>query len=157
MNSEINILPMGEEHLDQIAALERRCFSRPWSRAQLSEELSRPFALYFAALDGDGTLMGYAGAHLAADEAAINNVATAPEFRRRGVAETLLRHLIAAAEDRGASHFYLEVRESNGPARALYAKLGFLPLGLRKNYYTDPTEHAVIMGKETTSHADSGN
>ena len=155
--SEIRIVPMDECHLDAAAELERRCFSRPWSREMLREELTQEFALYLAAVDGKGTLMGYVGAHLAADEAAINNVATAPEFRRQGVGETLLRRLIEIGRERGARHFYLEVRQSNDPAMALYTKLGFRELGLRKNYYSDPTEHAVIMGKELTDDADPGN
>ena len=154
---QIHLRPMGEEQLAEVAALEQRCFSRPWSRAQLAEELGRDYALYLTATDDGGRLMGYAGAHLAADEADINNVATAPEFRRRGVAEALLRRILELAEARGARHFYLEVRQSNLAARALYEKLGFRPLGLRRNYYTDPTEHAVIMGKETETDADTGN
>ncbi len=155
--NDVTVLPMEERHLDQAAALERRCFSRPWSREMLAEELTHPFALYLAAQNGAGELMGYAGAHLAADEAAINNVATAPEFRRQGVAELLMRRLLALAAERGAAHCYLEVRQSNEPAQALYRKLGFRPLGLRKNYYDDPPEHAVIMGKELTDDADPGN
>ena len=156
MSCEYMIVPMNEALLDAAAELERRCFSRPWSRAQLAEELTHDYAFYLAATASEGELLGYVGAHLMLDEAEINNVATAPEHRRQGIAKALLCRLIDQLEKRGAKRFFLEVRQSNRSAIALYEQLGFAPLGLRKNYYSDPVEHAVIMGKET-EHADTGN
>ena len=114
----------------------------------LEEELGRDFAVYLVALV-DGEPCAYAGAHVAADEVCINNVATLPAHRRGGLAELTLRELMRESYVRGGRRFSLEVRKSNAPARALYEKLGFTEAGIRKMYYSNPAEDAIIMIKET--------
>ena len=143
----IVITEFSERHLDALTAIERRCFSDPWSRAMLAAELEKDYSMYLIA-EKDGVPAGYVGAHLVADEASINNVATDPDFRREGIAELLITELIRRASERGAVSFNLEVRENNTPAISLYKKMGFLPVGVRKNYYSNPTENALIMIKE---------
>ena len=96
----------------------------------------------------DGAPAAYVGAHVAADEASINNVATDPQYRRRGLAEALLRELMARAEKQGVRKYSLEVRVGNAAAIALYTKLGFEPVGVRRRYYSHPQEDALIMIKE---------
>jgi len=141
----IKILPMSESHLDEAAALEKICFSVPWSRAMLEYELHEESAKWLAAVDGDGHLAGYVGYHQVLDEGSIMNVAVHPDHRRKGIASKLLHNLFSDLT--GVSAVYLEVRDSNEPAQRLYEHFGFKPCGKRRNYYEHPTEDAVIMVK----------
>ena len=138
------IVPFSPEHTARAAELERACFSMPWSAKMLEDELKNPLARYYAALSV-GTLAGYIGAHVILGEGYITNVAVDPGFRRRGAASALLRHLERECPD--AELLTLEVRLSNAPAVALYARHGFSSAGIRKNYYDLPREDALIMTK----------
>ena len=140
----ITILPMTEEHLPAVAALESLCFSRPWTEEGLREELENPVA-YFTVATVDGEVAGYMGLHLPADEAFIANVAVSPAHRRRGVAAALLRDAAAWARENGAVRLALEVRVSNTAAIALYEKLGFVRDGIRPRFYDTPTEDAALF------------
>lgn len=131
---------MEERHIEDIAAIEKACFRHPWSADGLREELGRG---HFLAAVEDGVTVGYVGCQTVLDEGYITNVAVLPAFRRRGIAERLLGALLERAE--GLSFVTLEVRESNRPAAALYEKMGFLRVGVRKKFYTEPTEDAVLM------------
>ena len=144
MNCELEILPFAPRHLDEAARIEALCFSVPWSRAMLREEIENPRACYLAAEEG-GVLAGYAGLHAVLDEGYVTNVAVAPGFRRRGVASRLMAGLRAQAERRALSFLTLEVRVSNHAAVALYEKYGFRPVGQRPGYYEKPKEDALIM------------
>jgi len=110
-------------------------------------ELKNPIALYLGAFI-DGALAGYAGLQMIVDEGHITNVAAAPEYRRRGIADALMAGLMSAAAERGLRFVTLEVRESNIPAQNLYKKHGFSPVGIRKGYYDQPKENAVLMSYE---------
>lgn len=143
----INVVPMMPLHLDEMAALEQVCFSMPWSRAALADELQNEFATYFVAEDADGRVAGYAGMHTIIDEAYITNVAVRPDLRRQGIASTLLRRLESIARMSGVTRITLEVRESNDAARSAYERLGFTPIAVRKGYYVQPAEDAVIYEK----------
>ena len=145
MNYELT--PMTEELVPGIAALERKCFSRPWSEAALRAELDNEHARYLAAVDGSGRVVGYAGLHCILDEGYIDNVAVDPEFRRQGIAGAILEEFLRLGES-GLAFLTLEVRASNAPAVALYEKYGFILAGRRKNYYDAPREDALIMTKE---------
>jgi ribosomal-protein-alanine N-acetyltransferase len=138
------LTPMTAEHIDQIAALEKTCFSHPWSEAMLQEELWNDSAVIIAAVADDGTVVGYAGLQTVLDEGYINNVAVDPRFRRQGVADELIAAFVRFGTAK-LSFLTLEVRASNAPAVALYQKHGFAQAGRRKNYYDDPTEDALIM------------
>lgn len=148
MEENIRIVPMTAEHLDGAAELERVCFTDPWSRNMLLEELKNDCASFLAAVDGAGNLAGYAGLQVVLDEGYILNVAVRPEFRRKGIAEALLDVFIRFARANGLAFLTLEVRASNHPAILLYGKLGFRGAGRRKNYYEHPKEDAILMTRE---------
>ena len=135
---------MTEEDVAAVAALEAANFSRPWSYDAFFQTLSDENYIVIIAKDADA-LLGYCVLLCTGDEADITNVCTAPEARGRGVAMDMLNALMEAGCDRGVKEFFLEVREGNVPARSLYTKLGFEEIGLRKNYYEEPKEHAVLM------------
>ena len=138
------LTPMTEEHIPQIAALERACFSRPWSEDSLRGELWNEAAVIIVAEGEAGTVIGYAGLQTVLDEGYINNVAVDERFRRQGVADELIAAFVRFGQAKLA-FLTLEVRASNAPAIALYAKHGFGEVGRRKNYYEDPREDAVLM------------
>lgn len=137
-------MPMDRSHIEQIAALERECFSTPWSEAMLTEVLFDSQASFIVAESEDGGVLGYAGLQVVLDEGYIDNIAVEPNARRHGVADELL-DVFCRFGEANLAFLTLEVRASNAPAIALYRKHGFEEAGRRKNYYTKPTEDAVIM------------
>lgn len=139
-----NVIPMDRSHLKEIAAMERECFSTPWSEAMLAEELYNDTASFLAAVGADGAVLGYAGLHVIVDEGYIDNVAVRPQHRRRGVADALL-DVYQRFGQVNLAFLTLEVRPSNRPAIDLYLKHGFAQVGRRKNYYQNPAEDAIIM------------
>lgn len=143
----MKIIPMNESHVAQIAALEKRCFSDPWSENSVASELTNELSLWLVAEEA-GTVAGYVGSQTVLDETDMMNIAVAPECRRRGIAAALIEELVAQLKRRGSRILRLEVREGNAPAISLYEGLGFIRLGLRKNYYRNPKENALILGKE---------
>ena len=145
----MNIVPMNEHHVPQIALLERECFADPWSQQSIASELYNPLSLWLVAQEGQ-TLLGYVGSQTCLDETDMMNIAVSPASRRQGVARALIEALVSALRERGSKQLTLEVRASNGPARQLYESLGFLQVGLRKNYYQNPKEDALILRKEWT-------
>ena len=146
MNDCIRIVPMNADHLEEIERLERICFSRPWSRRMLAEELENQCAAFLVAEDGQtGTVLGYAGLLVVADEGYITNVAVFPEYRRRGVAARILEIYLNFAQANRLAFLTLEVRPSNEAAIALYQRYGFEEVGRRKNYYDLPKEDALIL------------
>ncbi len=134
-------------HVPQVAALEKVCFSAPWSEKSVASELENPLSLWLVAMDGE-TVAGYIGSQTVLGETDMMNVAVAPAYRRQGAAQGLILALIEALKARGSHCLTLEVRDSNAPARALYEKLGFLEVGRRKNYYRNPREDGLILRKE---------
>lgn len=145
----MNIVPMNEHHVPQIALLEQECFADPWSQQSIASELHNPLSLWLVAQEGQ-TLLGYVGSQTCQDETDMMNIAVSPASRRQGVARALIEALVSALRQRGSKQLTLEVRASNGPARQLYESLGFLQVGLRKNYYRNPKEDALILRKEWT-------
>lgn len=143
----MEIRKMTDREVPQVAELEKLCFSQPWSEKSVAGELDNPLALWLVAMEGD-CLAGYVGSQTVMDETDMMNLAVAPQFRRQGVGETLVNALTASLKELGSRCLTLEVRDSNGPARALYAKLGFVEVGRRRGYYRDPREDALILRKE---------
>ena len=141
------IVPMDRSHIPQIAALERECFSDPWSEQLLEDALFDPQASFIVAEDDEGMILGYAGLHAVLDEGYIDNVAVAPDARRHGVASALL-DVFCRFGAANLAFLTLEVRASNAPAIGLYEKYGFHRAGLRPGYYQHPREDAVIMTRE---------
>ena len=144
--NNIRIVPMTADHLDALEQLERTCFSRPWSRKMLAEELDNQCAAFLVAEDAaTGQVIGYAGLLVAADEGYITNVAVFPEQRRRGIAGQLLQVFLNFAEANHLAFLTLEVRPSNTAAIALYQGFDFQEAGRRRNYYDLPKEDALIL------------
>lgn len=127
-----------------VAKLEEKYFSRPWSEKSLTDAFSDPKYRLYAAFFED-VLAGYCGLLMTAPEAEIVFICTGEAFRRKGVARLLLETALGRAKEEGITDVFLEVREGNVPARALYRGLGFTETGLRKNYYDEPKENAVLM------------
>lgn len=139
------ILPMTNEQLPQVAALEQLCFpADPWSEEVFRAALENPSASVLLAQGEDGAVLGYAVLSVVLDEGNLDNIAAAPNARRQGVADALLNTLTGFGRD-NLSRLMLEVRASNAPAIALYEKHGFAAVGRRKNYYDAPKEDAVLM------------
>ncbi|MBQ7465562.1 MAG: ribosomal protein S18-alanine N-acetyltransferase [Oscillospiraceae bacterium] len=137
---------MTADHLDDVARLEQICFSRPWSRRMLAEELENQCAAFLVALEPETEkVIGYAGLLVMADEGYITNVAVFPEYRRRGVAEQIIQVFCDFAQGNHLAFLTLEVRPSNAPAISLYNSFGFEEVGRRKNYYDLPREDALIL------------
>lgn len=143
----MKIIPMNESHVAQVAALEKQCFSDPWSENSVASELENPLSLWLIA-EEDGAVCGYVGSQTVLDETDMMNIAVHPDCRRKGIAAALITELVSQLKARGSRVLRLEVRESNFSAIALYEALGFTQLGLRKNYYRNPKENALILGKE---------
>ena len=143
----MKMIPMNESHVAQVAALEKLCFSDPWSETSIASELENPLSLWLIA-EEDGAVCGYVGSQTVLDETDMMNIAVRPDCRRKGIAAALIAELVSRLKARGRRMLRLEVRESNLPAIALYKAMGFTQLGLRKNYYRNPKENALILGKE---------
>lgn len=140
------VIPMNETHLEKIAQLEKQCFSQPWSVDALREELTNENSHFLVAADKDETL-GYIGVQEICGEAYITNVAVFPDCRRLGVGRALLSDACDGAEGRGCDFITLEVRQSNAGAIALYESEGFETVGVRKDFYSFPTENGLILTK----------
>jgi [ribosomal protein S18]-alanine N-acetyltransferase len=154
-------LRLADRHdVDAVAAIEQSAFSDPWSRASFASLVGNP-QLLFAVADGapEGAdrrdVVGYVVAWFAADESEIANIAVAPAARGRGIGAALLDAALAEAARRGAVAAFLEVRESNAAARALYASRSFATVGRRRNYYRKPPEDALVLRRDLAAGASS--
>lgn len=136
-----------DSDVSQVAALEAVCFHDPWSEKSIAGELTNPLSCWIVAQEAE-QIVGYVGSQTVLDESDMMNIAVSPAYRRQGIAEKLVQTLIDALRARGSHTLTLEVRASNVPAQALYEKLGFQQIGLRKNYYRNPKEDALILRKE---------
>ena len=132
-------------HIDAIEAMEKQCFSVPWTREMLIKQLPDDMHIFLAAVDDNGEAVGYVGLMNVLDEGYISNVAVSPEMRRQGIGDMLIDELILRARAKKLSFVTLEVRESNLAAQMLYEKHGFTEVGRRRNYYVRPTEDAILM------------
>ena len=141
---------MTADHVSQVAQLEKLCFRDPWSENSVASELNNPLSLWLVAVEGE-KVAGYVGSQSVMGESDMMNVAVHPDFRRQGIGERLILDLIDQLNQRGNHSLTLEVRTSNVSAIALYRKLGFEQVGLRKNYYRNPKEDALILRKEWES------
>jgi ribosomal-protein-alanine N-acetyltransferase len=134
--------------LAEIEEIERRSYPTPWSRSMFASELAKPSSLCLGAFAETGRLVGYLVISRYVDAWHVMNVAVEPERRRQGIASLLLRRLFDLTSGRGRRGYTLEVRVSNVGAIKLYERLGFRPRGVRRGYYTDNREDALIMWKD---------
>ena len=143
----MEIVRMSEAHVAEIAALERECFSLPWSEASIRSELRNELSLWLVAVE-DCRMLGYVGSQTVLGESDMMNLAVRPDCRRRGIGRALVEALCEALRAEKAISLTLEVRASNEAAKALYAALGFTSVGCRPRYYSRPTEDAELFRKE---------
>ena len=141
------ITNMRQEHVAQVAALEKLCFRDPWSENSVASELNNPLSLWLVAVDGE-RVAGYVGSQTVMEESDMMNVAVHPDYRKQGIATALIVGLVEELRKRGSRCLTLEVRASNETAISVYRKLDFQEVGRRKNYYRNPREDALIMRKE---------
>jgi len=143
----MEIVRMCEAHVSQVAALEKRCFSMPWSENSIRQELENELSLWLVA-EEDGQVLGYVGSQTALDESDMMNLAVSPDCRRQGIGKALVQRLCNELQAANSAGLTLEVRASNEAAKALYAGLGFARVGCRPRYYTRPVEDAELFRKE---------
>ena len=143
----MTITTMTQAHVPQIAELEKLCFNDPWSQNSIASELGNRLSYWLVALDND-TVVGYVGSQTVLGETDMMNIAVHPDYRNHGIACALIDALIEKLTQQGSHSLMLEVRVSNTPAKNLYGKLGFVSVGIRKNYYRNPKEDALILRKE---------
>ena len=144
MTDIINIVPMSKQHIGQIAKIESDSFADPWAGQIFYEVLRVPDCATFVALRSE-SVAGYLILRRTPPEIEILNIAVKESERKKNIATALFSALFEYAKAQGANEFYLELRRSNGPALALYKKLGFEIDGYRKNYYENPKEDAILM------------
>lgn len=142
----MQIRRMTMEDCNQVAEIEAASFSIPWSLRAFTDTVEKTNFRYFVAEEA-GEILGYCGFLYVLDEAEIPNVCVKASARRQGIGRKMLEALITEAKKLGIAVLYLEVRESNEAAKTLYASLGFLANGIRKNFYEQPQENAVLMCK----------
>lgn len=142
----ITIQRMSEDDVEEVARLERLCFSDPWSKTSFEEELKHQFSIPLVVRSGT-KVIGYACLWHIDDQMEIANFAISPEFRKKGIGRMMMERVLAEAKKRGCTSVMLSVRESNLAGLNLYAKSGFVEVERRKNYYRLPTEDAIIMVK----------
>lgn len=144
---EIEIVMACQDHIDDIVVIENLSFNIPWSRQSITEEIIQNKAAIYICAIFDGKTVGYAGMWQICDEGHITNIAVHPEFRNSGVGSALMEALLMTARERDIMALTLEVKRSNHSAQALYGKYGFKEGGIRKAYYADNNEDALIMWK----------
>ena len=143
----MTIKDAASDMLPQIEAIEKLCFSIPWTISQLEHQILDENSIFIVAENENGCILGYVGMMTVLDEGYIANIAVAPEHRRKGVADALLDALEWGSREKRLSFMTLEVRESNTPAIGLYSKHGFTAVGVRRGYYEKPREDALLMTK----------
>lgn len=140
------IRKMTAEDVSAVAEIEKQCFSSPWTAQGLLSETENPSAAFFV-LEKDEEICAYMGMHIVLDECYIANVAVKSSCRKQGYGRRLVENALFTAKERDCTFISLEVRKSNLPAISLYEKCGFEKVGERKNFYSSPTENALIMTK----------
>jgi len=144
-STKLSLEPFTVAHLDEVLEIERLSFTDPWTRAMFRSELEVAAHTYGRIAIEDNRVVGYLLAVLIPDEAHLGNLAVHPRSRRRGVAQRLLDDLVQTSRMRGVRRVTLEVRESNAVARKFYATNDFMDIAIRKNYYRNPVEDAIVM------------
>ena len=152
---EALLRPMRLSDVDDVQAIEKGCFSVPWSRASFEKEITENQCARYIVAEWEGRVIAYGGIWLVIDEAHVTNIAVHPEHRGLGIGESVIRALMRLASGLGMRWMTLEVRRSNLIAQSLYHKVGFADVGYRKRYYEDNQEDALIMACEALPEAPS--
>jgi len=136
---------MEERDIDQIIEIENQSFATPWSREAFENEIFKNQYAVYIVLEDEGEIVGYCGSWIVIDESHITNVAVLPKHRGKKFGEALMKKMMDVSKEMGAISMTLEVRVTNHVAQSLYRKLGFQDGAIRKNYYTDNQEDALVM------------
>lgn len=144
----IIIREMKESDLDRVMEIENKAFTPPWTREAFLLELTKNLLAKYIVAEVDGVVVGYGGIWLIIDEGHITNIAVDEEYRNMGIGSKIMEGLIQLCVDRNIIAMTLEVRKSNESAKALYKKFGFKEYGIRRKYYQDNNEDAIIMWKD---------
>lgn len=143
--AEFSIREMQSDDITAVMHVDEVCFSSPWSREIYEQEMEKNEFAYYFVMEESGEVVGYAGLWIVEDDAQITNIALLPEYRGYKIGEKLFGFSMQFAMKQGASRLSLEVRESNIIAQKLYRKFGLVPGGVRKRYYPDNNEDAIVM------------
>ena len=144
-DTAVHLVPLRRRHLRSVLKIESQVYPRPWTLTLFMSELNLRTSRYYIAARIGSNLAGYGGLMYSGDEAHITNIAVDPAWQRKQIGTRLMLNLARAAIDLDAKHLTLEVRVSNAAAQAMYGRFGFQTEGLRKNYYTESNEDALIM------------
>jgi len=155
VKTAVDIKRLQLKDLNAIEEIERRSYPTPWSRSMFAGELAKPASVCLGAFEGE-RMAGYMIISRYVDAWHVMNIAADPEFRRRGIAKALLERLFELTEDESRRGYTLEVRVSNEGAIKLYERLGFRSRGIRRGYYTDNREDALIMWRDPAPADDAG-
>ena len=147
INMEYKIASLNAEFSDEILRIENESFSAPWTKDSIVSALENSYVQFYGIFDDSDSLIGFICASVIPPEAEILNIAVSASYRRLGVGSMLLSHMMTYLQNKDTDTVFLEVRESNTPARLLYTKEGFEVIGTRKKYYSNPTEDAILMQK----------
>ena len=142
---EVHLVPMRRRHLRAVLRIESQVYPRPWSLPLFMSELNLRTSRAYYVARVDGNVVGYAGLMLTGDDGHVTTIAVDPAWHRHKIGTRLLLNLAREGRHRSARHLTLEVRMSNTGAQALYRKFGFRPAGIRKNYYLETNEDAMVM------------
>lgn len=145
--SDLTVRRMTLEDIDRIVEIETMSFHTPWTRENFQFELTENRCAVYMVGEVDGNVAGYGGMWKMVDEGHITNIAVDPKYRCMGVGDAILNTLVKYASENGIAAMTLEVRTQNKPARSLYSKHGFTDKAIRKGYYTNPDDDAIIMWK----------
>jgi ribosomal-protein-alanine N-acetyltransferase len=144
-SAELVISPMQRKHVREVLEIEQQIFPKPWSSSLYYSELAQHSTRMYYVATVEGKIVGYVGCMLITDEGHITTIGVAPSWHRRGLGTRLLHKVATAARERGARSLTLEVRMSNHGAQELYRAFGFVPAGIRKNYYAEVNEDGLVM------------
>lgn len=139
----MEIEKLSEKYIKDVAQIEAACFSKPWDELSIAAELKNEFSQFYIAVE-NGKAVGFVGLYALTGEADIVRVGVLPQYRNRGIARAVLNKSLENVD----GDVFLDVRESNAPAINLYRSLGFYDTGVRKDYYSDPEENAVLMKRD---------
>jgi [ribosomal protein S18]-alanine N-acetyltransferase len=145
---EVHLVPMRRRHLRSVLRIESQVYPRPWSLSLFLSELALRTSRYYLVARVEASVVGYAGLMFTGDDAHVTTIAIDPAFHRAKIGTRLLAGLAREARRRGARNMTLEVRVSNEAAQAMYEQFGFKPAGIRRNYYVETNEDALVMWAE---------
>ncbi|MEI7578135.1 MAG: ribosomal protein S18-alanine N-acetyltransferase [Armatimonadota bacterium] len=140
----LRFVPLSKDLIDEILVIESATHSAPWSRKSFENELEHKYGVFLVALV-EGKVIGYGGTWVLVDEAHVTNVVVSPDFRGQGIGRKLMNEMLVKAREKGAVCATLELRKSNEVALKLYESMGFIQATVRKAYYPDNQEDAIVM------------